>query len=105
MVWQTDAPISRFMPRCRCGVCRGTCRTPPPGAGPSWSTASFGDAAGTSPMELSALGEHLELCRSLSGRLFGLRCAAENVQGFVAARFVTTLVVLSLIIGVGSLAW
>jgi len=78
---------------------------PPPGAGPSWSTASFGDAAGTSPMELSALGEHLELCRSLSGRLFGLRCAAENVQGFVAARFVTTLVVLSLIIGVGSLAW
>lgn len=78
---------------------------PPSGAGPSWSTASFADAAGASSIESSALGEHLELCRSLRGRLFGLRCAAENVQGFVAARFATTLVVLSLIIGVGSLAW
>ncbi len=56
-------------------------------------------------MELSALGEHLLLCRSLSGRLFVLRCAAEAVQGFVAARFVTTLVVLLLILGLGSLAW
>jgi hypothetical protein len=52
-----------------------------------------------------SVGEHLELCRSLSGRLFGLRCAAEKVHGFIAARFVTTLVVLSLIIGGGSLAW
>ena len=32
-------------------------------AGPNWSTASFGDAVDTSPMELSALGEHLHLCR------------------------------------------
>lgn len=56
-------------------------------------------------MELSALGEHLLLCRSLSGRLFVLRCAAEAVQGFVAARFVTTLVVLLLVLGLGSLAW
>jgi hypothetical protein len=73
--------------------------------GPNWSTASFGDAVDTSPMELSALGEHLHLCRSLSGRLFVLRCAAEAVRGFVASRFVTTLVVLTLVIGVGSLAW
>ena len=74
-------------------------------AGPCWSTASFGDTADTKPMELSALGEHLDLCRSLSGRLFVLRCGAEAVQGFVAARFVTTLVVLALLIGLGSLAW
>ncbi len=74
-------------------------------ARPNWSTASFGDAVDTSPMELSALGEHLHLCRSLSGRLFVLRCGAEAVQGFVAARFVTTVVVLTLVIGVGSLAW
>lgn len=79
--------------------------SPLPGAGPCWSTASFGEAADTSPMELSALGEHFELCRSLSGRLFVLRCAAEAVQGFLAARFVTTLVVLVLIVGLGSLAW
>jgi hypothetical protein len=73
--------------------------------GPNWSTASFGDTVDTSPMELSALGEHLHLCRSLSGRLFVLRCGAEAVQSFVAARFVTTVVVLTLVIGVGSLAW
>lgn len=77
----------------------------PNGAGPFWSTASFGEAADTSPMELSALGEHLQTCRSLSGRLFVLRCTAEAVQSFVAARFVTTLVVGALILGLGSLAW
>jgi hypothetical protein len=71
---------------------------------PSWSTASFGDTADTSPMELSALGEHLDLCKVSQGRLFALRCAAEAMNGFVAARFVTTLVVLAaLLIGVGSL--
>jgi len=75
-----------------------------PATGPCWSTASFGDSADTKPMELSALGEHLHLCRSLSGRLFVLRCGAEAVQGFVAARFVTTVVVLALLIGLGSLA-
>lgn len=72
-------------------------------ATPSWSTASFGDAADTSPMELSALGEHLDLCRGARGRLFALQCAVQAMHGFVAARFVTTLVVVSLLIGVGSL--
>lgn len=72
---------------------------------PSWSTASFGDSPGTSPMELSALGEHLDSCRGSHGRLFALQCAAHAVHGFVAARFVTTLVVLALLIGLVSLAW
>lgn len=70
---------------------------------PSWSTASFGDTADTSPMELSALGEHLDLCRGSRGRLFALHCVAQAMHGFVAARFVTTLVVVALLIGVGSL--
>ena len=70
---------------------------------PSWSTASFGDAASTSPMELSALGEHLELCRGARGRLFTLQCFAGTMNGFVAGRFVTTLVVVALIIGAGIL--
>lgn len=72
-------------------------------ATPSWSTASFGDAADTSPTELSALGEHLDLCRGARGRLFALQCAVQAMHGFVAARFVTTLVVVTLLIGVGSL--
>jgi hypothetical protein len=76
--------------------------THPIGA-PSWSTASFGDTADTSPLDLSALGEHLDLCRRSRGRLFALHCAAQTLHGFVAGRFVTTVVVVSLVIGVSSL--
>jgi hypothetical protein len=32
-----------------------------------------------------------------------LRCVAEAMSGFVAGRFVTTLVVMALLIGAGSL--
>ena len=70
---------------------------------PAWSTASFGDAATTSPAELSALGKHLHLCRGSHGRLLALRCAAASLHGFVAARFVTTLVVVTLLIGLVTL--
>ena len=60
---------------------------------PSWSTTSFVGPADTSPMELSALGEHLNRCQGSRGRLFALRCAADAVHGFAVTRFVTTLVV------------
>ncbi|MDO8252693.1 MAG: hypothetical protein Q7T78_23645 [Rhodoferax sp.] len=70
---------------------------------PSWSTASFGDTVDTSPLELSALGEHLDLCRGSHDRLFALQCAAQTMHGFVAARFVTTVVLVVLLIGVGSM--
>ena len=65
---------------------------------PRWATAAYGDAADTSPMEMSALGEHLETCSGSRGRLFGLRSAAETMHGFAAARFVTTLVVTAVLI-------
>jgi hypothetical protein len=68
-------------------------------ASPSWSTASFGDAANTSPGELAALGEHLHNCRGSRGNLFTLRCIAESTNGFFASRFVTTLAVATLLIG------
>jgi hypothetical protein len=70
---------------------------------PCWSTASFGDTADTSAMELSDLREHLDLCKASSGHLFGMKCLAEITHTFVAARFVTTLVVISVLIGVGSM--
>ena len=70
---------------------------------PFWSTASFGDTVDTSPMELSALGEHLDLCKGSRGRMFRLQCVAETLNGFVAARLVTTLVVVALLIGAASL--
>ena len=64
----------------------------------SWNTASWGGSADTSPMELSALGEHLDLCRAPHGRLFAMRCRAESVGRFAAARFVTTTAVLLLVL-------
>ncbi|WP_338415051.1 hypothetical protein [uncultured Sphaerotilus sp.] len=64
--------------------------TTPFQSGPHWSTASFGDTADTSPMELSAQGDHLDLCQGLRGRLFAARCRAEVVHGFIASHLVTT---------------
>jgi hypothetical protein len=72
-------------------------------ASPLWSTASFGQTADTSPMELSALGEHLNLCQGSRGRLFALRCVGETMNAFLAARFVTTVVGVVLLMGVASL--
>lgn len=69
----------------------------------SWSTASFGEAPDTSPMELSALGKHLHLCRGSHSRLVTLQCAAASLHGFVATRFVTTLEVVTLLIGLVTL--
>jgi hypothetical protein len=56
-------------------------------------------------MELSVLGEHLHACRSLCGRLFTLGCAVEAARAFVAARFVTSLVAVALLLGLGLQVW
>jgi hypothetical protein len=74
-------------------------------AKPRWSTASFGKSVETSPLELSALGEHLHVCRLLRGRLYGLRCAVEALQNFIAGRFVTSVLVLALLVGIGAMVW
>lgn len=74
--------------------------TPPNQTPPFWSTASFGDSPDTSPMELSALGEHLDVCKGTNSRWFTLQCVGEAMNGFIAARFVTTMVVATLLIGV-----
>lgn len=68
-----------------------------------WTTASFGGTADTSPMELSALGDHLGHCRDAHGKLFAFQCLAERAHGFVSARFVTSLVVIILLIGASTL--
>jgi hypothetical protein len=76
-----------------------------PSKGPCWSTASFGETADASPKELSTLSEHLAVCRAHSPRLFALHCAVDTARDFVAARFVTTLVVAVLLAGLGSMVW
>ena len=58
-----------------------------------WSTASFGEAPDSSPMELSALQDHVHVCKGLRGPWFTARCRAEAIHGFVVGRFVTTVAV------------
>ena len=77
--------------------------TPPAKTVPTWTTAALGDQADTSPMELTALGDHLSRCQTLRGRLFALRCAADATHGLVAPRFVTTLVVAGALLAAASL--
>lgn len=71
---------------------------------PRWTTASIPDATDTSPMELSELGAHIDRCNDSRGRWFALRCAADAVHDFVAPRFVTTLLVAGVLIGLAALA-
>ena len=72
-------------------------------ATPSWTTASFGDAPDTSPMELLALEDHLSVCKQSHGRLFSMQCLGEAMHGFMAPRLVTTLVLVALVTGAASL--
>ena len=76
---------------------------PAPGLRPVWATSTIDRCADASAAELSTLGEHVDRCNGLRGRMFPLRCAADALAGFLAPRVVTTLVVLGIVIGVGSL--
>lgn len=68
-------------------------------SGSAWTTASFGGTADTSPMELSALGDHLDDCRKKQGTWFVVRCFADRFHQFMASRFVTTLFVATVFMG------
>ncbi len=70
---------------------------------PRWSTASFGASADTSPLELAALGAHLTLCQGDHARLQTVQRMAHTLHGFIATRFVTTLLLLTLLMGALSL--
>ena len=67
----------------------------------TWSTACFG--AGMQVPDAHALREHLLLCRAQAGPTFVLRCGADAVRGFLAARLITTLAAGILLIGTGAL--
>ena len=69
-----------------------------------WTTAAFSEPADTTPMELDALGQHYDRCQVKRGRWFSLQCMIESLHSSVAPRFVTTLVIATLVIGVGTLA-
>lgn len=69
----------------------------------SWTTASFGGNTDTSPVELLSLGAHLGTCTSPYKNLFALHCMAEATREFMAARFMTTLTALGLLVAVVAL--
>lgn len=57
------------------------------------------------PLDFSILGEHLGCCQHPHRRMFALHCMAETTRGFVAARFVTTLVALALLASLVGWLW
>lgn len=61
---------------------------------PSWTTASFGASADMSRGEQSALLEHFQLCRLMHGRFHALQAGADTMQGWLAARVMTTALTL-----------
>ncbi|MDE2277281.1 MAG: hypothetical protein KGK09_13395 [Burkholderiales bacterium] len=71
----------------------------PEGMDPRWSTASFGAAPDTTPMELRALGEHVALCTAAGARGVALHCALQRLLGFVLARRVSAMALAALVIG------
>ena len=67
-----------------------------PRSAPRWSTSSFGDAPDVSPMELGFLREELGRCK---GRVaLSLQCFAERLDEFLAPRFITIVMVATLLI-------
>ena len=70
---------------------------------PPWSTSTFEGAADRTPAELAALATQLSNCNDSRGRFFGIRSAVEAADGLARARFVTTVVLVAVAVGVTSL--
>ena len=64
-----------------------------------WRTASFADGSDSVAVENFALGEHLGSCKRHSGSSVAFRHGAELLHGFCAGRFVTTLALIAVVIG------
>jgi hypothetical protein len=65
-----------------------------------WQTATCGGPVATSPQDLLALGEHLGNCQHTHRHWFTLHDMASATHGFVSTRFVSTLVVIVLLISI-----
>lgn len=72
-------------------------------AAPRWNTACLSDPAHTLPMELNALGEHMQQCRRRPGPLFALWCRVEAVHQGLLARFVTSLTLVAAVVGAAAM--
>jgi hypothetical protein len=70
---------------------------------PFWGASAFADTPDAMPPDTSALDEHLSSCLDSREEWGRLRHASSTVHGFVAKRFVTTMVVLALLAGISIL--
>ena len=70
-----------------------------PTSPPTWDTASLGRPAGASALEHSALSAHLSDCGARRGRLHALQSGAVGLRQLLAARVVTTVLVLAVLLG------
>ena len=61
----------------------------------AWCTASCSDASKSSGTDLLLLENHLGTCPQMHQHLLTLHGVAESIHGFVATRFVTTLVIVA----------
>lgn len=64
-----------------------------------WDTACQGHSAEMSSQERSALGEHLHLCDDLRSPWQSLQEGAAGVQGVLAGRAITSVLVLLVLMG------
>ncbi len=66
---------------------------------PSWDTASLGRPASASALNHNALSAHLSDCGARRGRLHDLQSGAVGLRQLLAARVVTTVLVLAVLLG------
>ncbi|MDO9146524.1 MAG: hypothetical protein Q7U52_02425 [Hydrogenophaga sp.] len=71
---------------------------------PNWDTSSFGHPSDQAPLQRSALGEHLVHCRDQRSKLHRLEHGAGELRRLVAGRFITSALLLTLLIGASLMA-
>lgn len=67
----------------------------------AWCTASHTDATNSTGADLRVLRAHLGDCPQMHRHLMTLNRVAQSINGFVVTRFVTTLVMVAVLFGVG----
>lgn len=72
---------------------------------PGWETSSYGHGTDTTPMQLTALGEHLTHCSRPDRTLDVLLAGGDALRCFVLGRLVTSVTLLGAVVGLGWLIW
>ena len=71
---------------------------------PNWDTSSFGHPAEISPLQRSALGDHLAHCCAQRDRPRALRIGVGRLHGLLAERVITSALLITLLVGASLLA-